>query len=55
MPPEHSAWGATPEALGATTRKIIYRHKKIRSINAKIVAIDTCCHNLKIVASRGNK
>ncbi len=38
-----------------TTRKIIYRYEKNHNINAKIVAIDTCCHNLKIVASRGNK
>ena len=29
--------------------------KKNRGINTKIVAIDVCCHNFKIVASRGNK
>jgi hypothetical protein len=38
-----------------TTRKIICCHEKNRGINTKIVAINTCCHNFKIIASRGNK
>ena len=49
---------ATTMALGDdnhTTRKIICYHEKNRHINTKIVAIDTCCHNFKVVASCGNK
>lgn len=40
---------------GTLLEKQFVTMKKNRDINSKIVVLDICCHNLKIVASYGNK